>query len=161
MALEISKKKAGSAELEALLVEARALLERLSEHADRDVQVFEAYMRALRLPKASESEQTERRAALRAATKVATEAPLMAAEDHLRALVLAARASGSIESNVRSDLYAGADLLLGATKASLRSVDINLPNLDDETLHAEVSARARALAQQTDALHAEILSSAK
>ncbi|HEX4353123.1 MAG TPA: cyclodeaminase/cyclohydrolase family protein [Polyangiales bacterium] len=157
MALEITNKKAPSDTLASLLAEGRSLLDRLSAHADRDVELFERYLRAVRLPKATESESAARDSALSVATLEATEAPLMAAADQLSALSYAEPAVAAIQANVRSDVYAGADILLGAVHASLRNVDINLPHVSDEKQRAVISARADEIAAQSRALHARIV----
>src|SRR4051812_21894107 len=64
MALEITAKKpeaGGESALEELIEESRELLDELSAHADEDVTVFQAYMAAFRLPKATEEEKTARK----------------------------------------------------------------------------------------------------
>src|SRR5689334_1653302 len=80
-AAEITKKSAPSPELEGWLGEARSIFEALRRHADRDVESFEAYMRALALPRATDDEKRTRKAALADAALAATEAPLAAARD--------------------------------------------------------------------------------
>jgi methenyltetrahydrofolate cyclohydrolase len=157
MALEIARAKAPSAALDAALTQGRELLSALSAHVDADVAVFEQYMAALKLPKASEPERDARAAALQSAISAATRAPLMAAEDCLRALRCAENAARLVRANVVSDLLGGSDILLGALKAALRNVDINLPTLKDEALRAQLSAQAIETARQADACYASIL----
>jgi methenyltetrahydrofolate cyclohydrolase len=157
MALEITRAKAPSAALEAALTRGRALLSALSAHVDADVAVFEQYMAALKLPKASEPERAARAAALQTAIGAATRSPLMAAEDCLRALRCAEEAARLVHANVVSDLLGGSDILLGALKAVLRNVDINLPALKDEALRAQLSTQALDTARQAEASYASIL----
>lgn len=145
MAAEITHKASPAAELEAWLRDARALIARLAERADHDVACFEGYMRALRLPRATEEERTTRKEALRAAALEATAAPLEAAADMARALELGVGLAKLAKKSVMSDVLAGADLLEGAIRASLRNVDVNLAALGD---HPERDAAAR----QRDAL---------
>jgi formiminotetrahydrofolate cyclodeaminase len=157
MALEITRAKVPSAALDAAQSEAHALLHALSEHVDRDVAVFEQYMAALKLPKASESERAARAAALQSAISAATHAPLMAAEDCLRALRCAENAARLVRANVASDLLGGSDILLGALRAALRNVDINLPSLRDLALRGQLAAQASETARQAEACYARIL----
>jgi methenyltetrahydrofolate cyclohydrolase len=156
MGLEITRAKAASAELDLALAEGRALLATLSAHADRDIQVFAEYMQALRLPKASDAERAARSSALQAATIAATRAPLTAAGDCLLALRFAERVAPLVRANVISDLLGGSDLLLGALKAVLRNVDVNLPGLHDDALRTQLSNQARDTVQQADSCHASI-----
>jgi formiminotetrahydrofolate cyclodeaminase len=160
MALEITRAKAPSDALDALLGEGRSLLDTLSEHVDRDVAVFEQYMYALRLPKANESERAARNSAVQAAVLAATLSPLTAAEGCLRGLGYAERAASLVRVNVVSDLLGGSDLLLGALKAVLRNVDINLPALHDESTRSHLSTRAIETAARAEACHARIVASA-
>src|SRR5437764_5205998 len=76
MALEIThrKQEPGPAadELARHLTTAREQLAALSRHADEDVAVFNAYMSALRMPKATEDEKAARKQAMQQALENAT-----------------------------------------------------------------------------------------
>lgn len=140
MAAEITKKSAPSPELDAWLAEARSIFDGLRHHADRDVEAFEAYMRALALPRATDDEKRARRAALADAAFAATEAPLAAARDVDASLALAVRLAPLVKRNVASDVLAGADLLDGALRAVLRNVDVNLPSIADDGKRSSFAA---------------------
>jgi formiminotetrahydrofolate cyclodeaminase len=142
MAAEITGKSSPAAELDAWLRETRALIASLTEHADRDVAVFEGYMRALGLPNATEEDRASRKEALRAAALEATAAPLAAAIDMARALELGVGLAKLVKKSVLSDVLAGADLLDGSIRASLRNVDVNLGALGDHPAR-EAAARQR------------------
>jgi formiminotetrahydrofolate cyclodeaminase len=132
MALEITAKKpepGSEAKLGDLLREARELLAQLSHFADQDVAVFQAYMAALKMPKATDEEKSKRKGAMDAALIKATTAPLEAARACLRALDIAERAAELSSVRVISDVGAGASLLQGAVSAVLLNVDINLPGI--------------------------------
>jgi formiminotetrahydrofolate cyclodeaminase len=158
MALEISRPAQGeaSAELLQLLERGAALDVELQRHADRDVEAFSAYMRALKLPRASNAEQAARSLALSVAAQAAAEAPLAAGRDLLAALHLGARAGAAVKPSLASDVLGGADLLLGAVSALLRNVDINLPAVKDPKVSERLKNERRRL--QTEALvaHARI-----
>jgi formiminotetrahydrofolate cyclodeaminase len=144
MALEISAKKQSPAAeaANAALEQGRSHLGELSQFADRDVAVFRAYMEALRLPKLTEAEQSARDTARAAASLDAARTPLLAAEACLRALQFASLAAPNVHKTVWSDLLAGADLMMGALKAVLRTVDINLPALREAATRQVISERA-------------------
>lgn len=140
MAIEVSATKHPGAA--AVAAEGRALLAELTPFVDRDVAVFNAYMSALRLPKQTEQEKAARDAARASASLAAARTPLQAAETCLRALTFARRSAHVVHKNIWSDLLAGADLLLGGLKAVLRTVDINLPLLREETERVAIAERA-------------------
>jgi len=151
MALEISARRKDAVEPEetqALITEARALMAELSADADRDVLAFQDYMAAARLPKLSDEEKQTRRAALDAATRRATEAPLLAARHVVEALRLAGHAAPLSHLHVVSDVGAGAGLLEGALKAILFNVDVNLPSLSEPAFQSTCAGERGVLAAQ-------------
>jgi methenyltetrahydrofolate cyclohydrolase len=158
MALELSRPAKGepSAELVQLLERSTALDAEIQRHADRDVEAFSAYMRALKLPRASLAEQAARGLALSVAAQAAAEAPLAAGRDLLAALQLAARAGVLVKPSLASDVLGGVDLLLGAVSALLRNVDINLPAVNEAKVRERLKNERRRL--QTEALvaHARV-----
>lgn len=148
MSLEITRRAAGDAALDGMLAEGRELSRRLVAHADRDVAVFQAYMAALGLPRASEDEKRARKAALSAAALAAAEAPLAAAGDMLAALELAENAALVVKPNIASDVLGGADLLGGSIAAVLRNVDVNVGSIADEGQRDRVRRAREALAHR-------------
>lgn len=153
MALEITAgRKDALPGLDELCSHCRELLDRLRAHPDRDVAAFEGYMAALGLPKSSEGEKAARRVALQEAARTASEAPLAAARDLLAALILSQRAAGLAHRNVVSDVGAGAELLLGALRASLLNVDVNAGSLSPEEAARLLAARLD-LQRRAEAVH--------
>lgn len=138
MALEITAKRelpeSHKSDVSALLQRARIHLERLKEHAPEDIRVFQAYMDALGLPKHTEEEKGRRRVAIDGALIRATKAPLAAGKDSYEGLCIAAASSPIVHDHVVSDVGAGAYLLLGATKAILLNVNINVRSLKDDEI---------------------------
>ncbi|HTU57818.1 MAG TPA: cyclodeaminase/cyclohydrolase family protein [Polyangiales bacterium] len=154
MALEVSAKKQPAAA--ASVVKGRNLLALLTPFVDRDVAVFGAYMEALRLPKQTEAEQATRDAARAAASLEAARTPLQAAEACLRALSFAHSSARNVHKNVWSDLLAGSDLLMGSLKAVLRTVDINLPMVQDEAARQAMTERAAHLEHEATLVYQRI-----
>jgi formiminotetrahydrofolate cyclodeaminase len=160
MALEISARRKDALQPEdatALIEEARVLMDALSGDADADIRAFRAYMAALKLPRLSEEEKARRKEALQAASRRATESPLLAARHMLEALRLAKAAVPLAHPHVVSDVGAGAGLLEGALKAVLFSVDVNLPSLADAGMKAAFAEERAMLANQGIGLAAEVL----
>lgn len=147
MALRVTRDKARSdaeiADLETLISSAEDLMARVSEFADTDIEAFEGFMEALRLPKATDDEKAARNEAIAGATVVATEVPLNAAAACLEGLDLAIRAEGMVGDMIVSDVGAGANLLHGALHAVLLNVDINTRGLKDPGAKADYE-RSRA-----------------
>jgi len=157
MAAKITSKSAQErAALDAWLADAGPNLDALSAHADRDVEVFERYMAAAALPRATDDEKAARKAALAAAALAAAEAPLAAGRDMVRALELGLRLARLTKKSVASDVLGGADLLSGAVLAALRNVDVNLPAIAGEAEQKRLALEAAALTTQADALARDI-----
>lgn len=132
MALRITANKTPDRSfLDTLILSGERLMVELSAHADADIAVFDTYMAALKLPKATEEEKAVRRDALRDATIAATEVPLNAAQTALEGIDLASQAATLAATQIVSDVGAGAAVLRGAVEAVLTAVDVNLRSLDD------------------------------
>lgn len=125
------------AALDPLIVAGERRLAELSTYADADITVFRTYMAALKLPKGTDAEVAVRRNALQQATAAAAEVPLNAAQAALEGLDIARQAAPLAHKHIVSDVGAGAALLHGAIRASLMTVDANLPSLKDPDLVTE------------------------
>lgn len=156
MALEVTRAKQTSDQLDHALAKGRVLLAELTEFADRDVAVFQAYMDALGLPKSTDSEQALRASARDKAVWEAARTPLLAAESCVRCLQYTEAVLTLVQKNVFSDLLAGADLLIGGLKAVLRTVDINLPALREPATRRAFAERAMQLEQTATETYARI-----
>jgi formiminotetrahydrofolate cyclodeaminase len=157
MAVEVTAKSSADAEILDWLVRARRLLEHLSTHADRDVEVFESYMRAFGLPRDDDAQKADRKAAIAEALITCTSAPLAAAADMVEALRLGKAIAHRVKKGIRSDVLAGADLLAGATQAVLRGVDVNLASMRDEPRAPEFADERARIAIRANALREEII----
>jgi formiminotetrahydrofolate cyclodeaminase len=146
MALEISCARAADPQLTQMrdaLERARVLLKTLSGRADEDIAVFDAYMAAAKLPRADAGQAEIRKAQMQRTLVAAARLPLVAGEELVRGLEIAAAAASDVNRNIISDVAAGAILMVGAARAVLLNVDINLRYLSsDEEKHAIATARA-------------------
>ncbi|MCE7000725.1 cyclodeaminase/cyclohydrolase family protein [Saccharothrix sp. S26] len=152
MALEITAKRDPS--VGDAIAAGQALLDRLGPAADRDVELFQDYLRARRLPRSTEEERAARQAAVAAASVAATEGPLAAAADAVRALEWASSVLPLVAGTVVSDVRAGADLLLGSVLATLRGAEANLAQPGDGA--AALTARLDDVRRAAVAAHARI-----
>ncbi|MEY4576154.1 MAG: hypothetical protein RL701_857 [Pseudomonadota bacterium] len=156
MALEVTHARQPSEAGTQAIARGHELLAQLRAHADRDVEVFDAYMRALGLPRQTDDEKAARQVARDRAVVEAARAPLMAAETCLEVLNYAESVASLVQRNVWSDLLAGADIVLGALRAVLRTVDINLPALRDEVVRESITVRVAQLFEQASATYSKL-----
>ncbi len=113
---------------------------------DLDTEAFTKVMDALRLPKATEEQAAERKAALEAATKEATLVPFHTLEGALELLKLARKVAEKGNRNSLSDAGVAALAARAAAEGAYYNVRTNLPGLPDgefKTLTARKAASLR------------------
>jgi formiminotetrahydrofolate cyclodeaminase len=109
-------------DLEAVNAKAEALRAELTGAIEADAVAFNSVMAAYGLPRATEEEKAKRAAAIQAALKDATQAPLRAVKASFEVILLAAAAAEKGNLNVISD--AGVAVL--AANAGLRGAALNV-----------------------------------
>jgi glutamate formiminotransferase/formiminotetrahydrofolate cyclodeaminase len=115
--------------------------------ADRDAEAYAAYAAALKLPRETEAQQEDRRAAIRAAARVAADAPWECVKACAQLVVAAEALAGRSNVNAASDVLVAALLGEAAARGAAENVRINLPATGDDIY-------ADAMNQQLDsALH--------
>ncbi|CAI6080646.1 cyclodeaminase/cyclohydrolase family protein [Cohnella sp. JJ-181] len=107
-----------------------------------DIASFDRYMEALRLPKATDEEKAQRRAALREAAVQAAEAPLQLMEKCREGLAFTLRIAEGANKNVLSDLAIAAILLEAAARSALLTAEINFGSFQDAQLEAAYAEQA-------------------
>ena len=112
--------------------EAVALRREFTTLMQKDIEAFNSYMAAVKLPRETEEEKTERKTAISAAIKNSTVVPMLTLEACLRASALARKATEAGNPNVITDAGAAAALAEAAAKISTFNVRANLAYLDDE-----------------------------
>jgi len=121
------------AEMKDILIQSERLRAEMSAMVADDVEAFNQLMASYKLPKDTDEQKAERSAAIQAALKGATEAPLACARAAAAVVRLSRRTAEIGNKNVISD--AGVGVL--AAQASLRSaalnVYINAPSLKDQS----------------------------
>ncbi|MDQ7843494.1 MAG: cyclodeaminase/cyclohydrolase family protein [Armatimonadota bacterium] len=122
----------------------------------QDAEAFEAVMRALRLPRATEEQKQARQAAVQAALPRAAEVPLRVMEETMRVFRLLPDLARTGNPNAVSDVAVGALLAYAAVHGALHNVRINAAAIKDATLAAGLQADAEALGREAARLRDEV-----
>ena len=109
--------------------------------ADADARSYDAVSAAYKLPKATEAEQTARKAAIQAAMKGAIAPPLKVMEVCLDTISLAKAAVAKGNVNAASDGAAGAEFAKSAMTVAAYNVRINLVAVEDEKWARDVRTK--------------------
>lgn len=117
-------------------------LERL---VDRDTEAYDLVVGAYRLPKGSDEEKTSRTAAIQAALRAATEAPLEVMRLCREALTLAPVVGSLGNANASSDVKVAIGLLRAGLDGARENVDINLGSVKDASYVQRVRDESMAL----------------
>ncbi|NEU27439.1 cyclodeaminase/cyclohydrolase family protein [Paenibacillus ottowii] len=127
-------------------------MERLSTHCEElmaaDIQSFEQYMTALRLPKETDEEKRYRTHSLQTAVIAAIEVPMRLLEVCRDGLSQAYNIVEIANKNVISDLGIGAILFEAAAQSALLTIDINLASLKDLDVKQAYEAKTAALLRE-------------
>ena len=119
----------------------------LSKGIDRDTDGFNKVMAALKMPKETEEQKAERRAAIQEGTIASTDAPLRNMRFAVQALEAAEVLSGKFNPNCLSDFGVAVLNLKLCVQGAGMNVKINVPGINDEQV-------ARAYQDKADELEA-------
>jgi formiminotetrahydrofolate cyclodeaminase len=125
------------AQMQTILEQAEALRAELTQLISDDPAAYSAIMDAYRLPKETDAEKAERRAAIQASTKRATLTPLATARACAEVLELCQAVAELGNPNAVSDAGSGAACAQAGLKAAALNVLINLPSIKDEEFVAD------------------------
>lgn len=124
---------------------AESLRKDLLALVDRDAQAYDSVIQALRLPKGTPAEKTERAAALGRANLFAIETPMAIADACAVLMGLAGELALKGNANAVSDVGAAALLAYAGLRGAILSVRINLKGVKDEVQAARIRDRVRRL----------------
>ncbi|NOK57410.1 MAG: formiminotransferase-cyclodeaminase [Chloroflexi bacterium AL-W] len=157
--LTIGKKQYADFEAEAQAIRERAesLRLELQELAQRDIDVFERLSSAYKLPRTTDADSANRRAAIQTVTKQATEIPLQTGRAIAKLLVLCPALAQSGSRLVVSDVGVAAALIQSAVPAALLNVEINLVSLEDTLFVQETRAHMKDLTMGINEEVADVL----
>ncbi|HUI09906.1 MAG TPA: cyclodeaminase/cyclohydrolase family protein [Bacteroidota bacterium] len=131
--LTIGKKKYAEvdAEMRKILAQAEEMRAVFSALIEKDTGAFNKVMEAYALPKDTEPQKALRAAAIREATKEATNVPLEVMKHCIDALALASQVAASGNVNSVSDAGVSALMLHAAVESAALNVRINLNTMND------------------------------
>jgi formiminotetrahydrofolate cyclodeaminase len=112
-----------------LAAAAQAAAQRMLRLADEDTAAFDAYLSAVRLPRATESERQMRQQGIESAVERAIDLPLAAAQEAAAALALCDDASALTSPAMIADLGVAASLLASALRCFLLCAQSNVGQL--------------------------------
>jgi formiminotetrahydrofolate cyclodeaminase len=119
----------------------RRLAAELLTMADRDAAAYGGYAAALKMPRETDEQVEARRAAIRAAARVASDAPWeIVLACHSLAVEVEALA-GRSNVNAASDVLVAALLAEAGARGAAENVRINLPSTGDESYSAQMAGR--------------------
>jgi formiminotetrahydrofolate cyclodeaminase len=117
----------------------RRLAGELLALADRDAAAYAGYAAALKMPRETEAQTEQRRAAIRAAARVASDAPWeIVVACHALAVEVEALA-GRSNVNAASDVLVAALLAEAGARGAAENVRINLPSTGDESYSEQMA----------------------
>ena len=147
MVAALPKTRSNTPEERASLDAARAKLltlrARLIDLIDKDAAAYDAVVAAYRLPKAADAEKADRKAAIQAALKLASEVPLetcLTANDVLREAATVAEAGNP---SARSDIAVAIQFLTTAVQGALYNIEANIESVSDEAFVADIVRRVK------------------
>lgn len=152
-ALDESIKK----EFEAQLLKLETAQKRLDDLIDEDTQAFNAFMEALKLPKATDDEKAKRNKAMSDATVVAMQVPLETASTCLSILRFLPIVATHGNKNAASDVGVACLNARSGLEGAILNVKINLGGIDDASLCAKTREQCNSMLEEGNKLQSEIL----
>ena len=138
------------ADMQALLNDAEALREQLTDMIKADVEVFNRVMASYGLPKETDAEKAARSAAIQDILKEATDVPLDCAKACAKVIALSQIAADKGNPNVISDAGAGLIAAYGGLKIAALNVYINAGSLKDREFADAKLAELAAIMQNAE-----------
>lgn len=148
-------------QIQKTLTEMQQLSAASEELLHADIESFNRYMAALKLPKSSDEEKASRKHALESATIQAIEVPLRLMKLCLDGITSTAAIAESANKHVISDLGIGAILFEAAARSALLTVEINLRSMPESDMRARYTDQAAALMEEIDKLGKAVLHTAR
>jgi glutamate formiminotransferase/formiminotetrahydrofolate cyclodeaminase len=130
----------------------QALADRLLNLADEDSAAYATFAAALKLPKETEAQQAERKAALRAAARTAADVPLGCVEACREVVAAAESLAGRSNLNASSDLSVACLLATAAARGAGANVLVNLPAVGDDAFARLMQSRVEQLLNEIEGL---------
>jgi methenyltetrahydrofolate cyclohydrolase len=139
-------------DIKAILSAMDKILMNIKELTEKDMQAFQRFMDAWRLPSANSDEQVAKNEAVEKAAINASLVPLELGAACLAILQQAVQLASIGNKSAISDVGVGAYLAEGALKSALLSVDINLPLIADHSAKEKLQAEEARLIAEAEEL---------
>ena len=130
----------------------KQLVAELLELSDRDAEAYAGYAAALKLPRDTDEQIEARRAAIRSAARVASDAPCDCVRACLRLAEIAEALAGRSNVNASSDVLVAALLAEAGARGAAENVRINLPSTGDEEYSEAMSRQLDEMLHDISAL---------
>lgn len=140
-----------------VLERSEALRKDLTELIDKDTEAFNEVMTALKMPKETEEQKSQRRDALQSAFKQAAEVPLETARKCLQILDVAQIAAENGNKNSISDAGVSALMAQTGVQAAMLNVRVNLTSIKDTEYVQQVTTELHEILQTAMEKSATIL----
>jgi methenyltetrahydrofolate cyclohydrolase len=121
--------------------DARRLSSVLLDLADDDARVYDAFARAMKLPRETDEEKAARTVAIRSAARDAAAVPLRTLQACRDVVVAAEALAGRSNLNAASDLAVASRLAEAGAHGAADNVLVNLPAMADPAAAEELTAR--------------------
>ncbi len=141
-------------EILAILAHATRLRDLLHALVREDMDAYDGFLRARRLPRETDAECEKRDAAIDAGILAAIEAPLATMRRSIAVMELAARAAARGNRNAATDGTVGVVLAYAAVRAAHLNVRANLASVRDVELRERLGDEAAAIAARAADLEA-------
>lgn len=135
------KYRDSQAEMEEVLRRSEALRAEFIRLMEEDTEAFNIFMKVLKMPRDTEEQKAERKAAMAKASQTATDVPLRTLERCAEMALLAAKVVKLGNRNAVSDGGSAALFAEASGKAAAYNVRINLPGIADASFAAGCRAR--------------------
>jgi methenyltetrahydrofolate cyclohydrolase len=144
-------------EIREILEKSEELRKDLTDLIDKDTDAFNEVMKALKMPKETESQKEQRTNAMQAAFKQAAEVPLETARKCIQILDIAHVVAEKGNKNSISDAAVSALMAQTGVQAAMLNVRINLSSIKDSEYVQQVSTELHELLQNAMQKSTEIL----
>ena len=137
------------------------IIAELKELTAKDMQAFDTFMQAWRMPTDTDEQKKAKDEAMEKAAQNASQVPLDICKQCLEILKLAAKLAPVGNKGAISDVGVGAYVAKAAMKACMLSVDINLPGIRTESFKNMLVAERARLFTEAEELELQALADVK
>ena len=139
-----------------LLAQSEALRKKLTDLLEEDVKAYTGYSVAAKMPRGTDEEKAERKKAMQAALKIATDVPLAIAEAAVKVMDLCTPSAEKGNKWAVSDAGVAVLMAEAALRSAALNVLINLGSLKDEEFVADRRAKLEGLLEGKGVMRDEI-----